>query len=153
QIFWTDLVRCVWAILPAALLWGASFPFALGSMTAQGGDAGRMVGRVYAANTAGAILGALMFSLVLIPSIGTRLSESVLITMAGSAGLLALLTILRPLSGKALLYLSAASVFAALLAWVVPGAPPALVAYGRRMATSTTRSKIYYVGEGMNSSI
>ena len=57
--FQVDLVRCLWAILPAALLWGASFPLALAAVAAPGEDPGRMVGGIYAANTAGAILGAL----------------------------------------------------------------------------------------------
>src|SRR5262249_10719927 len=51
--FQLDLMRCVWALLPATILWGASFPLALASVAAQGQDVGRLVGRVYAANTAG----------------------------------------------------------------------------------------------------
>ena len=74
--FQLDMVRCLWAILPAALLWGASFPLALAAAAPRGGDPGRLVGRVYAANTCGAILGALGFSMILIPWIGTRYSES-----------------------------------------------------------------------------
>jgi len=57
--FQLDLLRCAWAILPAAGLWGASFPLALAAVAAPGQDAGRLVGGVYAANTVGAILGAL----------------------------------------------------------------------------------------------
>src|SRR5256885_8685835 len=68
--FQIDMVRCLWAILPAALLWGASFPLALAAANAKG-DSGRLVGGIYAANTGGAILGALAFSLILIPRIGT----------------------------------------------------------------------------------
>ena len=40
------------------MLWGASFPLALGAASRRGEDPGGLVGRVYAANTAGAILGA-----------------------------------------------------------------------------------------------
>ena len=54
-----DLVRCLWAVLPAAILWGASFPLALASVAARGQDPARLVGGVYAANTVGAIVGAL----------------------------------------------------------------------------------------------
>ena len=43
---------------------------------------GRLVGGVYAANTVGAILGALLFSMVLIPRIGTQRSQRVLIALA-----------------------------------------------------------------------
>jgi len=62
------MVRCLWAVLPAALLWGASFPLALAAVAPRGGDpgpAGRA--RVLPRNTGGAIVGALAFSMVLIP--------------------------------------------------------------------------------------
>ena len=49
--FQLDIVRCMWAMLPAALLWGASFPLALAAASERGDDAGRLVGRVYAANS------------------------------------------------------------------------------------------------------
>ncbi|HEY6358310.1 MAG TPA: hypothetical protein VIX35_08690, partial [Vicinamibacterales bacterium] len=53
-----DFVRCLWAVLPAAILWGASFPLALASVATKGQDPARLVGGVYAANTVGAIFGA-----------------------------------------------------------------------------------------------
>ena len=56
--FQLDLARCLWAVLPAACLWGASFPLALAAAAPQHTDSGRMVGAVYAANTVGAIVGA-----------------------------------------------------------------------------------------------
>src|SRR5262249_4007667 len=77
--FQLDLVRCVWAIFPATLLWGASFPLALAAAAKPGEDPARLSGEVYAANTAGSIAGALAFSLFLIPGIGTRSSQQVLI--------------------------------------------------------------------------
>ena len=55
--FQLDLVRCLWALLPATVLWGASFPLALAAVAARGLDPGRLVGKVYAANTVGAIIG------------------------------------------------------------------------------------------------
>src|SRR5262249_52932348 len=58
--FQIDFVRAVWATLPAAIAWGASFPFAFAALAAKrDADSGRTVGRVYAANTFGAIFGAL----------------------------------------------------------------------------------------------
>ena len=93
--FQVDLVRSLWAVLPAALLWGASFPLALAAVAAPGEDSGRMVGGIYAANTAGAILGALGFSLLLIPQIGTARSERVLIILSTIGGLV----LLAPLVG------------------------------------------------------
>src|SRR2546422_5724321 len=43
-----DLVRSLWAVLPAAILWGASFPLALASLASRGQDPARLVGGVYA---------------------------------------------------------------------------------------------------------
>src|SRR6185312_11594146 len=55
--FQIDFVRCLWAILPAAVLWGASFPLALAALATPEEDPGRVVGGVYAANTLGGIAG------------------------------------------------------------------------------------------------
>ena len=63
--FELDLMRAIWVMLPGAILWGASFPLALAGVAGPGMDTGHLVGRVYAANTVGAILGALVTALVL----------------------------------------------------------------------------------------
>jgi len=63
--FQLDAVRCVCAILPAACLWGASFPLALAAAAPGCADPARLVGRIYAANTIGAVLGALGCSIFL----------------------------------------------------------------------------------------
>src|SRR5437660_1561236 len=63
--FQLDLVRSLWAVLPAAILWGASFPLALASVALPGQDPARLVGGVYAANTVAAIVGSLAASLVI----------------------------------------------------------------------------------------
>src|SRR5262245_25251826 len=55
--FQLDLVRTLWVVLPAAILWGASFPLALAAVASRGQDPARLVGGVYAANTVGAIIG------------------------------------------------------------------------------------------------
>src|SRR6202022_2432369 len=77
--FQIDFARCLWAILPATLLWGASFPLALGAAASEGEDPAHLVGGIYAANTGGAIFGALAFSLLLVPWMGTQGSERLLI--------------------------------------------------------------------------
>ena len=97
--FQLDLVRCLWAVLPPACLWGASFPLALAAVASRGQDPGRLVGGVYAANTIGAIAGALVFSLLLVPAIGTAGAERVLIGLAAAAALVALVPLLRPAPG------------------------------------------------------
>ena len=152
--FETDLMRCLWAIFPSACLWGASFPLALAALASADEDAGRMVGSAYAANTIGAIVGTLGFSLLTVPWIGTRDSERLLLELSAVSGLLMLAAAYWPLRNKASLAAMLGSAAAAgLLAWWVPGVPPAFIAYGRRMATSASRSNIIYVGEGLNSSI
>src|SRR5690606_20330055 len=56
-----DFLRAAWAILPAALLWGASFPLALAAAAARSRvEPGELMGGLYAANTLGAIAGALV---------------------------------------------------------------------------------------------
>ena len=60
HMYWLDLKRCLWAILPATLFWGASFPFACAAVARPGDDSGRTAGGVYAANTLGGIVGALV---------------------------------------------------------------------------------------------
>jgi spermidine synthase len=81
-IFQLDLVMTMWTILPAAMLWGASFPLALAAVAAPGQDPGRLVGGVYAANTVGAIVGALFFSIASVPLWGTQTSQRLLIGFA-----------------------------------------------------------------------
>jgi spermidine synthase len=169
-----DLVRCLWAILPPACLWGASFPLALSAVAARGQDPGRLVGGVYAANTVGAIAGALLFSLVLIPGIGTAGAERVLIGLAAAAMLLALIPLLRPPQGKVrrsgVAALVTAIGVAGWLAWTVTPVPWITVAFGRQTSSWLSMSipgivkqipegvgqqEIFctYVGEGMNVSV
>jgi spermidine synthase len=145
--FQLDVVRCLWALLPATLLWGASFPLALASAAGAGrsDDAGKLAGGVYAANTVGAIVGAILFSLILIPGIGTQQSQRVLIVTAGIAAMF-MLPLPRP---PAL----ASAVLAGLLAWSVPVVPWDMVAYGRRLPSKVDYGHALYVGEGMNASI
>ena len=69
--FQLDFVRALWAMLPGAMLWGASFPLALASVAGGRKDPARLVGGVYAANTLGAIAGAVGGSLLLTIWLGT----------------------------------------------------------------------------------
>jgi spermidine synthase len=166
--FQLDIVRCLWAVLPAACLWGASFPLALRAVASRAKDPGRLVGGVYAANTVGAIVGALGFSMLLIPWVGTQQSQRLLIGLSAAASLLMFVPLLRqfranvssptkPVNPKfrtAGAFALAASVgLAALLVWSVPGVPWKLVAYGRYLPTRTEEAKVLFVGEGMNASV
>src|SRR5439155_3391690 len=93
-MFQVDLWRCLWAVLPAACLWGASFPLALAAAAGRGQDPGRLVGGVYAANTVGAILGAVGFSVVVVNWWGTQQAERLLINLSAVSGLVVLVSLL-----------------------------------------------------------
>ena len=92
------------------------------------------MGRTYAANTVGAIVGSLLFSIVFIPWIGSQNSQRLLIALAVVA---ALLMLLRNLSLQRALALAAATAAVAVLVWKVDEVPWMAIAYGRRMLTTT----------------
>ena len=157
QMFFLDLKRCAFAILPPALLWGASFPLACAAaIKSPDDDPGRIAGGIYAANTLGGIIGALAVSLVLIPWIGTQQSQRIILITAALSGLIALLPVLKSRNtGRALpaFGLLASMLVAAALAWGLPPVPGDLIAYGRRMGDYKGQSQILYVAEGRNSSV
>jgi spermidine synthase len=158
-----DLARAFWVVLPASILWGASFPLALASVAAKDQDPGRLVGGVYAANTVGAIVGALSGSLFMVQSayLGTQLSQQGLIIISGLAALL----VLEPLQASdgstqkrsawaGMIPVVIGAVVAALLARNVPAIPKLLVAYGRYAATRAHQDiDVIYMGEGWNASV
>ena len=158
--FQLDIVRAMWAMLPAAMLWGASFPLALASVAGRGQDPGRVVGSVYAANTLGAIAGAVGGSLLLTIWLGTQRSQQAMIIVSAISALLALDAALvesddkkRRFQFAGTLLLAAAMAGAVLLARTVSGVPPILVAYGRYAATRVGESNVIYMGEGWNASV
>jgi spermidine synthase len=144
-------MRCLWAVLPAAVLWGASFPIALASLAAHGFDGARLVGRVYAANTAGAIVGALGMSLGIIGWLGTHAAERLLLATTAVAAIAAFSAAAgRGARLGSVLALGAAGLFV----WWVPAIPSHLIAHGRTSALSLKAAETYlFVGEGLNSSL
>jgi spermidine synthase len=160
--FQLDLARCLWAVLPAACLWGASFPLALAAAAPRHTDPGRMVGAVYAANTVGAIVGAVVFSIILVPAAGTLWAQRILIAAAALAVMVILLATLRAdhlVAGRrrslaaVLAALVAVPAVAGMLAYGAPPIPGALYAFGRKVMNPDFAPKMLYVGEGVNSSV
>ena len=170
--FQLDLVRCLWVVLPAAILWGASFPLALAGVATTERDAARLAGGVYAANTVGAIVGSLATSFILIPWIGSTHSEQAVIIASALSSLLMLEPALanrsaaeanaatpatalanRPWSIGGTIVLGVAMVGAGLLARSVKPLPGLLVAYGRYAATRVGQADVIYVGEGLNATV
>lgn len=154
HMFQLDIVRCLWAILPPAILWGASMLLACAAVAARGEDSGRTVGGVYAANTFGAIIGALSVSLALVPWIGTQNSQRLLLVVSALSALFVLIPHARSSRSMATAAALAVSlVAAALLTWRVDPVPGALIAYGRQIVTFTPISEILFTAEGRNSSV
>jgi spermidine synthase len=164
--FELDLLRALWVVLPGAILWGASFPLAIGAAAREGEDTGRLVGGVYAANTVGAIFGALLTSLILVAAIGSQKSQQVLIAISAISGLLMLVTASdsgdRATQGVApsrfrgltpILGMIVAGAIAGLLMRTVPPLPGILIAYGRYAATWIGINEIIYSGEGVTASV
>jgi spermidine synthase len=154
--FQLDLMRAIWVMLPGAMLWGASFPLALAGVAAPGQDSARLVGGVYAANTVGAIVGALVTSLGLVGTVGSQHAQQALIGVSAMSALL----MLMPTTGEKRSALTSTPVVvigialvAGLLARSVPPLPGILVAYGRYAATWVGQNEIVYVGEGVTASV
>jgi spermidine synthase len=158
--FQLDLMRAIWVMLPSTILWGASFPLALGAVALRGQDPGRLVGGVYAANTVGAIVGALVTGLVLVGTVGSQVAQQVLIGLAATSGVLVLVGVAPTDQAKgglrartAVLLVAGVCVAAILLARSVPPLPGLLVAYGRYAATWVGINQIIYVGEGITAAV
>jgi len=163
--FQLDLLRVMWAVLPAAALWGASFPLALAAAASPGVDPGRMTGAIYASNTVGAIIGALAFSILLIPAIGTFQSQRLIMGVCLVAGLIMLIALVpdrtgvsaareRPISARlGMAGALGASLVAFALIWVIPGPAPGLLVFGRELPKWNPLPKVLFVGEGINSTV
>ncbi|HXE62304.1 MAG TPA: fused MFS/spermidine synthase [Bryobacteraceae bacterium] len=149
--FINDIWRSIIPILPGAILWGASFPIALACAAEEdaGGDSGRIVGEIYGANTVGAILGAVFFSLVFIPALSLHGSEQLLmvISLLGAVAMTGLS--FKNIERRLL----AAFAVAIVLAFALPGTPWKLIGFGRRLPTTEGNWNLLYTTDGMNSSI
>jgi spermidine synthase len=152
-----DMVRVLWAMLPAAVLWGASFPLAFAAVAAKGQDPGRLVGGLYAANTLGAIIGSLGTGLVMVALVGSQLTQQLLIVASAAAGLLMLESLgsgANPkLSRSSPVIFTLALAGALLLASSVPRTPGEVVAYGRFLPVRGIGADVIYMGEGLTASV
>ncbi len=148
--FHLDLMRCVWAVLPAAILWGASFPLALASVASGSKDPGRLVGQVYAANTIGAIIGAIGFSMIVIPLIGTQQAQRLMIWLSAASAIIMFFSVLFQsrevmpaslkdnagrLTGVSIVSLAVLLGLSFFFAKSVSAIPWGVTAYGRNFAT------------------
>ncbi|MEO8681565.1 MAG: fused MFS/spermidine synthase [Vicinamibacterales bacterium] len=151
-----DAARCAFAFLPATLLWGASFPLAVAA-AATGRNATRSVSRVNAINTLGSLVGALGFTLVGIPYLGSQRAQQALAVFAAiSSATLLLWTPRRPNApGKATPYVVVAALLAVtgMAMAMVPAVPGRLIAFGRSVDSWPTIKQFLYLKEGAVASI
>lgn len=121
----TNLVRTLVVVLPGAVVWGMSFPMALRCLGRDEQDAARRVGRLYAFNTVGAVLGALGVSFVLLPRVGGVAAAAHLVILPIAAAVVLLLSKARGMPSGPLPYgrgsVLAGAVVAALLALIAFG--------------------------------
>ena len=176
-LFVYDIARCAVSMGPATLCWGASFPLALAAANAGEFDAGRLVARVSVVNTLGALAGTVVFSLVVIPGLGTERAQQALALVAATAAAVVVLRATRrslesrehrehrehrhgdapePVRGSRLRPAWRAGLLAvATLAsvWAVPRTPNGLIAFGRDIEGWDTIERYLYVEEGVNASV
>jgi spermidine synthase len=167
--FQLDLLRCLWALFPAAVLWGATIPLALATTRPSTVPADRFTASIYAANTLGAILGALVFTFALTPLGGTRVAQQAMLWASLAAAAFGFWPLLRRpfASRRALAYglvllVGATGTFVAV--GNVPGVPGELIAFGRSLAyrrglqdprtgQRVPLPRLMYVGEGLSESV
>ena len=153
--FELDFLRTLWAVLPPAVCWGASFPLALASAASSEEDPARLVGRVYAANTIGAVAGALAASLWLVAWIGSQRVQQVMMGVSMLAAVVALgpVKLIRPVRLVGVTLILVLALDGWLLEDVHP-VPGMLIAYGRFTSTVIGQAgDVLYSGEGRHSSI
>ena len=154
-----DIIASVVVLSPATVLWGASFPLALVLASGGGRDPGHFTGQVYAANTLGAVVGALAWSMVLIPFAGTHSAQQALMIVAVIAFVILWSPQLtRQAKGRTGAWVSrlATTVGTVLAASVVIALLPAdnidLMAYGR-IQPKWGSANYLAVREGINSTV
>ena len=143
-----DSARCLAAMLPAAFLWGASFPLALAAASSAD-DPARSVSRVNAMNTIGALLGTLGFTLLAVPNIGSQHAQQVLVVLAA----LTAIVLLRQASPSWVRFSVLTAIATAAIVSVVPATPGGLIAYGRAVSSWPSIKQYLYIAEGATASV
>lgn len=149
--FLNDIWRSLLPILPGSILWGASFPIALACAAENNPDAdsGRIVGEIYGANTIGAIIGAVFFSLAFIPTLNLHHSQQLLMLIALAGAFVLTGFSFKTIRPQLLLAFGLVLLFA----FALPATPWKLIGFGRRLPTTEGNWNLLYTADGMNSSI
>jgi len=144
--FTFDALRCAAAMLPATLLWGASFPLTLAAVRGEG--LAHHVSRINALNTTGSLAGVLALTLFGIPYLGSHVAQQLLVLAAAMTGAIVWWSV--PAQRRLL----PVGIAAALLAVaIVPAVPGQLIAYGRSVNSWDSIERFLYLAEGATSSV
>lgn len=143
---------CLLMLLPAAFVVGYLFPL-LGRLYMHHSHRGSAVGKLYAVNTVGAVLGSLLTTLLLIPGLGTTLSFVMLSCM-----MLVSLSIYSFLARRTLpgWYWGGCVAVVGLLLWggvAQPGWTHSYLGRGSFIGKFPWNSKVLYFAEGKNSTV
>lgn len=150
-------LRAIEIVLPAAVMWGMSFPYALAAAASFHRDPARSSGFVYAANTIGAILGSVGVSFLIIPRWGTAGASQALVLIAAisAAGLLYAVGRSAAEGAPKSRALAPVSVLAAgvVAAMIMPALSTVWKAHGRYIWWADPADQYPYVAEGAASTV
>lgn len=118
-VIWAELLAAAVTMLIPTLLIGATFPVAARIYAGGGADVGARIGRLYASNTLGAMLGSLAAGFVLIPLLGMQRSALMLTALNLIIGAAALLSV-QPAARRTQAGLAGALAAAAVGALLLP---------------------------------
>jgi spermidine synthase len=149
--FGFDALRCAFAMLPATILWGASFPLTLACIERRAGFTSH-VARINATNTIGALTGAIALTAVGIPVLGSQRSQQLIVLVASATGLL-LLTNFASRRVVAVAASAVVTITSVLAVLIVPPVPGHLIAYGRSVNSWDSIKRFLFLGEGATASI
>jgi len=148
-----DALRTAIVVGPPTLVWGATMSLAFGSVGSMS-EAGRATGSLYAANTLGAVVGALLIGLICIP-LDLRFASQVIVAGSVAAALLAWVRALpfdRPRSATARVSAAIASV-GAVLVYLMPSVDSRLIAYGHSTEQWSNSHRIAFAADGAFASV
>ena len=142
-------LRAAWIVLPPTILSGMALPLAVRGFAAGLGRLGADVGRVYAFNTIGAIVGALGAGLLLLPLLGVGQSLTLLATLNALSGA-AVLALTR--QGAVRIGLATTLSLACLIP-LARGSAPFVRAFLEASPGSRTMGELLYYKEGATDTV
>jgi len=146
---WNGLLRATPVVLPPTLASGLAFPLAIGLYVAAPGRAASGIGRLYAANTAGAITGALAAALLLMPSLGASRALALLAAIGAAGGAVAAAALPRGRAARA----AAIAVLGACLLAAAATPTRLAAAFSRPARDGEDASQRLYFAEGANDTV